>query len=225
MYYSLTETIVVSYLGGTFGNSLAMLVDTSRTGKVKQPYRDTFHVNDWPIESIDCTITKDDPIRFKKKIQPEDIIQIHCLNAELIAYKFPNSRCIMLDCQTSDEYFGIQRQWLVNTNPKDTSIENILSAWDWIEYNINYYSKTGKINQAPGVLCLDFRSVQDNLQTIEDYLGIKFLPQSKEIYLSHYQKQMQKFYDKNTNFDFAWTVFMNRGPTAPIEDLAREFLR
>jgi len=52
MFYSFPETIVVSYLGGTFGNSLAMLVDTSRTRKVKQPNRDTCHIKDWPIEDL-----------------------------------------------------------------------------------------------------------------------------------------------------------------------------
>lgn len=224
MFYSFPETIVLSYLGGTFGNSLATLIDTSRTGKVKYPTRDTSHVNNWPIESLDCTITKTSPVRFKKKIDSNDIIQIHCLNAELITYKFPHSRCIMLDCQPSDQYFGIQRQWLVNNTPLDTSIKNILSAWNWIEYNINYYNTTGLVNQGPGILCLDFKSVVDNFQSIEDYLRVKFSQPSKEIYISHYQNQMKKFYNKNTNFDFAWTVFHDRGPLAPIEDLAREFL-
>ena len=224
MFYSFSGTIVVSYLGGTFGNSLDTLINASLTGKIKQPRGDTFHVNDWPIEPIDCTITKNDPIRFRKKIESDDIIQLHCLNAELIAYKFPVSRCIMLDCQSGDEYFGIQRQWLVNTTPIDTSINNILSAWNWIEYNLNYYNKTSKINQGHGVLCLDFKSVIKNFKSIEDYLGVGFLQEPKEIYILHYQKQMQKFYIKNTNFDFAWTVFNDRGPTAPINDLAREFL-
>jgi len=224
MFYSFPGTIVLSYLGGTFGNALATLIDTSRTGKIKQPNGRTFHVNNWPIESIDCTITKNDPIRFRKKIELDDIIQVHCLNTELIAYKFPHSQCIMLDCQPSDEYFGIQRQWLVNTNPIGTSIKNILSAWDWIEYNINHYNITGKMNHGHDVLCLDFKSVIDNFKLIEDYIGVVFLQESKEIYTSHYQKQMQEFYTKNTNFDFAWKVFDDCGPTAPIEDLAQEFL-
>jgi hypothetical protein len=178
----------------------------------------------WPIENIDCTITKDNPIRFLKEIKPGNIIQLHCLNSELISYKFPDSQCIMLDCDHNDEYYGIQRQWLVNTTPLGISIDNILSAWDWIEYNVNYYTLSGRNNQHHNVLCLDFKSVIDNFKLIEDYLKITFLKKAKEIYTIHYQKQMQQFYIKNTNFEFAWKVFKDNGPTAFIEDLASEFV-
>jgi hypothetical protein len=224
MFYSFPGSIVLSYLGGTFGNSLAALITSSRTGHIKLPNKNTFHVNEWPLEPIDCTITKNNPIRFIKKINPSDIIQLHCLNSELISYKFPDSRCIMLDCNHNDEYYGIQRQWLVNTTPVDISVANILSAWDWITYNINYYTLSGKNNQHHNILCLDFKSVIDNFKLIEDYLKITFLEQAKEVYVLHYQKQMQKFYIKNTNFEFAWKVYSECGPAAFIEDLASEFV-
>jgi hypothetical protein len=224
MFYSFPGSIVLSYLGGTFGNSLATLIDSSRTGRIRLPHKNTFHGIRWPIESVDCTITQDSIIKFTKQINTGDIIQLHCLNAELISYKFPNSHCIMLDCDHNDEYYGIQRQWLVNTHPIEISFANILSAWDWIEYNINYYTLSGKNNQHHNVLCLDFKSVIDNFELIEDYLKITFLKQAKEMYILHYQKQMQKFYTKNTNFEFAWNVFNEHGPTAPIENLAKDFV-
>jgi hypothetical protein len=223
MFYSFPGSIVLSYLGGTFGNSLATLIASSQTGSIRIPNKNTFHTV-WPIESIDCTITRDSIIKFTKEINIGDIIQLHCLNAELISYKFPNSHCIMLDCNHADKYYGIQRQWLVNTHPTEISFANILSAWDWIEYNINYYTLSGKNNQHHNVLCLDFKSVIDNFELIEDYLKITFLEQAKEMYILHYQKQMQKFYTKNTNFEFAWKVFNEHGSTALIEDLAKDFV-
>lgn len=225
MFYSFPGSIVVSYLGGTFGNSLATLIDSSQTGHIKLPNKNTFHGGiNWPIESINCTITQDSIIKFTKEINTGDIIQLHCLNAELISYKFPDSHCIMLNCDHNDTYYGIQRQWLVNTVPIGISVANILSAWNWIEYNINYYTLSGKNAQHDNVLCLDFKSVIDNFESIEDYLKITFLAQAKEVYILHYQTQMQKFYTKNTNFEFAWKVFNENGPTALIEDLASKFV-
>jgi len=225
MFYSFPGSIVLSYLGGTFGNALASAIESSRTGRVKLPKNNTFHVVNWPLESIDCTITKNNPIKFTKEITPSDIIQLHCLNSELISYKFPDSQCIMLDCNPADEYYGIQRQWLVNnTNTTEISIASILSAWDWIDYNLNYYTESGRNNQHCNVLCLDFKSVIDNFKLIEDYLKIKFLQEAKEVYTIHYQKHMQNFYIKNANFEFAWNMFNDVGPNAPIVDLASEFV-
>jgi hypothetical protein len=224
MFYSFPGSIVLSYLGGTFGNALASVIESSSTGRIRLPNKNTFHTVIWPIESIDCTITKDSIIRFKKEINTGDIIQLHCLNAKLIAYKFPNSRCIMLDCNHDDEYYGIQRQWLVNTSPTETSIANILSAWDWIEYNISYYTQSGRNNQHRNVLCLDFKSVIDKFELIEEYLSLTFSKEAKNVYILHYQKQMQNFYIKNANFEFAWKVFNGHGPNALIEDLASEFV-
>lgn len=224
MFYSFPGSIVLSYLGGTFGNALASVIESSRTGRIRLPNKNTFHIVNWPIESIDCTITKDSIIRFKKEINTGDVIQLHCLNAKLITYKFPDSRCIMLDCNHDDEYYGIQRQWLVNTSPTETSIANILSAWDWIEYNISYYTQSGRNNQHRNVLCLDFKSVIDKFELIEDYLSLIFSKEAKNVYILHYQKQMQNFYIKNANFEFAWKVFNDHGPNALIEDLASEFV-
>lgn len=226
MFYSFPGSIVLSYLGGTFGNSLASVIESSRTGRIKMPKNNTFHVINWPLKNIDCTITKNNPIRFTKEITPKDIIQLHCLNSELISYKFPDSQCIMLDCNPADEYYGIQRQWLVNnTSTTEISIDNISLAWDWIGYNLNYYTESGRNHQnRSNVLCLDFKSVVDNFKLIEDYLKITFLQEAKEVYKMHYQKQMQNFYIKNANFEFAWNVFNDIGPDAPIVDLASEFV-
>jgi hypothetical protein len=225
MIYSLPGTVVISYLGGTFGNALAALVIGSQAGRIRLPNKNTFHTVNWPIESIDCTITKDSIIRFKKEINTGDVIQLHCLNAKLIAYKFPDSRCIMLDCSDFDQYFGIQRQWLVNNQITSTkSVDTVLSAWNWIKYNLNYYNDSGKINQFDKVLCLDFKSVIDKFELIEDYLSLTFSKEAKNVYILHYQTQMEKFYIKNINFEFAWDVFNSQGSAVPIRELAKDFV-
>lgn len=225
MVYNYPGTIVLSYLGGTFGNALASTIISTRTKQIQQPNGNTYHVNKWPIDPIDCSITYENIVRFNKPITPNDIIQLHCLNADLILYKFPESKNILLTCPLEDEYFGIQRQWLVNTPNIQIDIKNILSAWNWIEYNSRYYNLTGRNFNNSKLLCLDFKSVSENFDKIEDYINMSISIKSKDAYKKHLEKQMVVFYDKHPIFDFAWNVFTNVGPTAPIEDLAREFLK
>jgi hypothetical protein len=225
MIYSFPDSIVLSFLGGTFGNALGTLIESSLTGKVKKPVNNTFHVNNWPFASIECTITKDSILNFTKKINPTDLIYLHCLNAELVQHKFPTSRCILLTCQSDEEYFGIQRQWLVNTNPIGVTVENILSAWDWINFNINYYNASDRILTHNDVLCLDFKSVVNSFDLIENYLKLKLLLPAKQIYISHYQSQMELFYNQNTSFNFAWNILKTQGCDAPIENLAKRFIQ
>ena len=225
MIYSIPGSIVLSYLGGTFGNALASLINSSQSGVIKYPAGNTFHVSHWPIDPIDCTILKDKTVKFTKKVAENDIVQLHCLNAKLIRYKFPDSKLVLLTCDQTDEYYGIQRQWIVNTKPMHITIKNILSAWDWIEYNLNYYSISKRDFLADDVLCLDFKSVADNFEKIENYLELKFLDTAKSVYIDHYNTQIKTFYNHDVNFNFAWEKFTAIGPLAPIEDLAREFVQ
>tara|TARA_R110000822_G_scaffold308530_1_gene436599 strand:+ start:157 stop:834 length:678 start_codon:yes stop_codon:yes gene_type:complete len=225
MIYNIPGSIVISYLGGTFGNALASLINSSRSRVIKYPTGNTFHVVNWPIDPIDCTILKDKPVRFTKKVAENDIMQLHCLNAELIHYKFPASKIILLTCNQYDEYYGIQRQWLVNTNPIGITVKNILSAWDWIEYNLNYYSISRRELSSDNAVCLDFKSVVDNFKKIENYLELTLLDKAKNIYINHYNNQMKTFYNHNPNFNFAWEKFNTTGHSAPIKDLAIEFLQ
>lgn len=225
MQYNFPGSIVISYLGGTFGNALASMITASQTGIVQLPVHNIFHVANWPYEYIDCTITKHNVIRFNKNIVPGDIVQLHCLNAELVSYKFPSSQCILLTCQPTDEYFGIQRQWLVNKSTQGITVNDILSAWDWIIYNLTYYNQSSRVLTHPHVLCLDFKSVVDNINIIEEYLKIKISDHAMQVYKEHIANQMSVFYNKDTSFNFAWTTFNQSGPTAPIEDLAKEFVK
>ena len=225
MIYNIPGSIVISYLGGTFGNALAALINSAQSGVIKYPIGNTFHVINWPINSIDCTILKDKAIEFTKKVGENDIVQLHCLNANLVYYKFPASKIILLTCDQTDEYYGIQRQWIVNTKPKDITIENILSAWDWIQYNLNYYSISQRDFSTDNALCVDFKSVTDNFEKIENYLKLKFLDTAKKVYIDHYNTQIKTFYNHDINFNFAWEKFTTIGANCPIEYLAKEFVQ
>lgn len=225
MIYNIPGSIVISYLGGTFGNALAALISSAQSGVIKYPIGNTFHVINWPINSIDCTILKDKAIEFTKKVGENDIVQLHCLNANLVYYKFPASKIILLTCDQTDEYYGIQRQWIVNTKPKDITIENILSAWDWIQYNLNYYSISQRDFSTDNALCVDFKSVTDNFEKIENYLKLKFLDTAKRVYIDHYNTQIKTFYNHDINFNFAWEKFTTIGANCPIEYLAKEFVQ
>jgi len=224
MIYDFPGSIVISFLGGHFGNALASLIKSSLTDEVLYPVRNTFHVLSWPVGPSDWTITKESTINFTQEIAYNDIIQLHCLNADLIFYKFPSSRSILLTCDAPDEYFGIQRQWLVNTLPTGVSVDNILSAWNDIEYNLSYLDISKRVQQHDKILCLDFKSVVENYFALENFLELKFSDQAKQVYEKHLTKQLGTFYDRNENFDFAWNIFQTQGATAPIRDLATEFV-
>lgn len=225
MVYDLPGSIVISYLGGHFGNALASLIKCSITDKILYPVGNTFHTLSWPIGPVECAITKESTINFRQKIEHNDIIQLHCLNADLIYYKFPNSKSILLTCNASDEYFGIQRQWLVNTTPIGVNVENILDAWNWIKYNLSYLDTSKRVQQHDKILCLDFKLVDKNYPVLENFLELTLSDSAKRIYEQHLALQLATFYQRNKNFDFAWNIFLVQGASAPIYDLAKEFVR
>jgi hypothetical protein len=221
MIYNIPESIVISYLGGCFGNSLAVMLLSSKTKKIFKPSENTFHVVSWPIDSNDCTITRNSKIKFLKSLESTDIIQVHCLNADILNYKFPVSKRILLNCTNDDEYFGLQRQWLVLTDQTMSQNNLILSAWNWIEYNCSILNENGRILESNNkdTLCFDFKTVSENIDNLELLIGFKITADAKNIYQTHYQRQMEKFYIINENFKFAWNVYHQQGPTAPIEDI------
>jgi hypothetical protein len=225
MIYNYPDNILISYLGGTFGNALSGLILSAISNNIYHPNNNNFHVIDWPIETSSCMITEDSVIKFKRQLSANDIIQLHCLNADLIYYKFPASRSILLTCNPEDEYFGIQRQWLVNTNPASISVDNILNAWDWIGYNLNYYNSANRIQQHDKILCLNFKSVSSSYNLIENYLELTLSNTAREMYETYITAQTNSFYNINENFAFAWKVFTEQGANALINDLAKDFIK
>lgn len=225
MIYSLPGSTVISYMGGTFGNSLAALVYSSRTGHIIYPKHNSFHVMPWVIDPIDSTIHPEKALHFRREVTSEDIIQLHCLNASLVVSKFPESKVILLTCDSEDEYFAIQRQWQVCTNLQSPSIETILSAWDWIEYNLTYYNQSGRNFKANQVLSVEWKSVLQCLDKIFDFLNITVNAHALEIYMRHIDRQMSTFYNRDKNFEFAWQTWITYGADAKIQDLAKEYLQ
>lgn len=222
MQYRLPGSIIISFVGGTFGNALAHLIMSSQTNELYHPIDKTFHQTDWPFDFINCLITNDSTINWNKEILPNDIVQVHCANADILAYKFPSSKLLLLTCD--NEYYAIQRQWQVlNTDDLD-KFETILSAYNWVTYNLDYLNSTGRQHNNSAVLSIDFSDVANRLEDIEDFLQLKFLPEPKEIYTAHIEKQMKTFYEINSNFKFAWDVYSTHGSKAPIVDLTNEFL-
>jgi predicted GIY-YIG superfamily endonuclease len=221
MIYSIPKSIVVSYLGGCFGNSLVAMILASKTKKKFKPYENTFHVVSWPNDSTECTITRDSTMKFLKNFKSTDIIQVHCLNADILDYKFPISKRILLTCTNDDEYFGIQRQWLVLTDQTMSQNNLILSAWDWIDYNCSKLNENMRMLKSnnKNTLCFDFKTVLKNTDKLELLLGFKITNDAKNMYQEHYQRQIEKFYIVNENFKLAWDVYHQQGSTAPIEDI------
>lgn len=218
--------VIISYLGGTFGNSLASVIHASMYNQtVKPPKKNHYHSTKWPIEVNSCMPTKDSEVKLKRQLQSFDIVQIHCLNAELVFNKFKSNKCIQLFCNREEEYFAIQRQWKVLHDPIDVTIENINSAWDWIHFNLTYYNKEGRVFFHSGVLSLEFKSVEHNFNFIEQHLNIRITDNSREIYKNHLKKQLETFYEKNANFELAWRVYTDQGPDAPIVDIAKDYCK
>jgi hypothetical protein len=57
---------------------------------------------------------------------------------------------------------------------------------------------------------------------IEDFLQIKIERRYRDILTTHQNKQMQSFYQCHECFDLAWKIYHAIGPSAPVENLARE---
>lgn len=232
MQYELPGSIVLSYLGGSLGNALAHLITASCTGEVVAPYNETYHVKEWPYEYIDCTITDNSVMRWNKTIHAGDVIQVHCANADIVCKKFPASKCIMLRAEEEHVFHAIQRQWMLNTSfvnagvdvPEINAVKAVLSAWDWIEYNLDYLDSTGIQWDHPNALTLDFNAVLDNIELIEEFLQIKLSPPALKFYKQHIGTQLGYFHRFNIpKFKFAWDIYTGVGKTAPIQDLAEKF--
>jgi len=224
MIVDIPGSLVISYLGGCFGNSLAAAIIMSKKNITILPKNENFHdCTDWVLETPSEMITMDSDIKLRRSPGSiTDIIQVHCLNTLLLKCKFPSSHRVLLTCTPDLEKYAMNRQWkLLNNLDQDQKVLT-LSAWDWITYHQEHYDRTGRLFDNDHCLCIDFRKVPESWALIEEIIEMNISKTSKIIYQEHIKTQMEKFYSLHPCFELAWTVYNQQGADAAIEDLVNK---
>jgi hypothetical protein len=137
--------LVIGYLGGCFGNSLAMIIKAASTGSSIDPNAKNFHVMQWPYDIKHCMITYDSDLVILRQLFPGEALQVHCLNGHILTKKFPQSKSILLTCDAENEMYAIHRQWMILNDLSKPKLELVNNAWDWINFNLGHYETTGRI--------------------------------------------------------------------------------
>ena len=218
---------IISYLGGSFGNTLAMIVESSDTGKIKTPKGLTYHVNQWIFNPDDAYITKTSNLRIQAKIVNTTIGQVHSVNSSTLLTKFPSSKIILLSYHPEEVYFILQRLWIVLKRDNCASrLDRINSAFDLIDYVQEFLSKEpaefNLVNDR--LLNINFKSLIDNISLIEQFVNKKFHINAVANGKEHLERHLKHFFNYDDDFLFAWTGYCRHQKLCPINDLAVQYL-
>ena len=122
----------------------------------------------------------------------DDILQLHCMNVDLIKSFFPNAYIYMIK---SDFKRSLMRYW-VTCGKISTQFENILdNAFSCIAWHVEYYNKY---------------PVQE---LADEIVNINNTTKFGKIVLNEFN------YSSDEIFELAWKLYYEHGPKAPIIDI------
>jgi hypothetical protein len=122
----------------------------------------------------------------------DDILQLHCMNIDLIKSFFSNVYIYMIQ---SDLKRSLMRYWTTR-GKNNTQFENVLdSAFNYIAWHIGYYNKY---------------PVQE---LADEYINIDNSTEFGKIILNEFEHSTDEI------FELAWKIYHEQGPTAPIIDI------
>ena len=112
-----SNIFLVSYLGGSFGNALANLINAAVINNWQKPNQTDYHTTPWPYDSDQAFIRLASPIDFFYPIDKFTVVQFHCLNSSILRNKFPDSKGIVLSYTPEQEKYILNRLWQVLFKP------------------------------------------------------------------------------------------------------------
>jgi len=220
-----SNIFLVSYLGGSFGNALANLINGATGNHWQEPNQSNYHTTPWPYDSEQAFIRLDSEVNFFYPIDRFTVVQFHCLNSSILRNKFPNSKGILLSYTPDQEKYILNRLWqvLYKLTCAEKLSEQVVSAFNHIVYN----KKQLKDQQVFFESCdrikiLAFDQIIANIDLVENLINCKISARHIEKYQNYIDQQMTNFYTLEPSIKLAWEIYEQFGADAPILDLSKE---
>jgi hypothetical protein len=220
-----SNIFLVSYLGGSFGNALANLINAAVSNNWQKPNQSNYHTMQWPYDSEQAFIRLDSPVDFSDPIDQFTVVQFHCLNSFILRNRFPNSKGILLSYTPDQEKYILNRLWQVLYKPtcSEKLSEQVISAFNHIVYNKTQLKEQQiSFESCDRIKILAFDQVIDNIDVVENLINCKISARHIEKYQTYIDQQMINFYTLEPSIKLAWEIYEQFGADAPILDLVKE---
>lgn len=218
-----SNIFLISYLGGSFGNALANLINAAVINNWQEPNQIDYHTTPWPYDSDQAFIRLDSLVNFFYPIDKFTVVQFHCLNSSILRNKFPDSKGIVLSHTPEQEKYILNRLWQVLFKPTclEKWPEQVFQAFHHIVYNKKQLEDQQVVFESCNqIKIIEFDQIIDNISVVENLIGCKISAQHIKKYQDYIDQQMINFYTLEPSIKFAWKIYEQFGADAPIIDIA-----
>jgi len=224
MHINNSNIFLVSYLGGSFGNALANLINTTVVNDWREPKQNNYHTVPWPYDSEQAFITPDSPLDFFYPIDQFTVTQFHCLNSDILRYRFPESNGVILSYMPEQEKYILNRLWrvLFKPNCSEKWSEQVVQAFNHIVYNKKQLEDQ-QINfkSCDQIKIIAFDQIADSISVVENLINCKISSHNIKQYQHYIDQQMIDFYTLEPSIEFVWELYESLGADAPILDIVK----